>query len=133
MRAFELYQLQKLEASKMESTIVILVFYFAIAVVVGCLSHFTFRCMLFEFESKFGTLHKRTLEKQAKKKKTKKDAAALFGTGMAVMRFRRSVTKGPDQTDGQNMELRGGPTSSSVPATPRAHALHACGSAHCDF
>merc|ERR1712032_1776606 len=54
-------EVQKLEASKMEATIAILVFYFVIAVMAASLSHVSFRYMLFEFEGKFGTLRKRTL------------------------------------------------------------------------
>ena len=84
-------EVQKLEASKMESTIAILVFYFAIAVLAGSLSHFSFRYMLFEFEGKFGTLRMRTVEKQQKKDKIQKQFTSTFGPVKAVNRWRNSA------------------------------------------
>ena len=116
-------KVQKLEASKMESTVAILVFYLVIAVVAGCLSHFTFRWMLFEFEGKFGTLHKRTLERREKKKKLRKDSAATIGAAKAVIRFRKGKSgSATDERDAStDIELNG---VRSKPATPRAHALH---------
>merc|ERR550517_1694455 len=116
-------KVQKLEASKMESTVAILVFYLVIAVVAGCLSHFTFRWMLFEFEGKFGTLHKRTLERREKKKKLRKDSAATIGAAKAVIRFRKGKSgNATDERDAStDIELNG---VRSKPATPRAHALH---------
>merc|ERR1719500_60345 len=112
-------EVQKLEASKMESTIAILVFYFAIAVLAGSLSHFSFRYMLFEFEGKFGTLRMRTVEKQQKKDKLQKQFTSTFGPVKAVNRWRNSASRSstPDQLDGPGIELR----PRSVPSTPRAH------------
>merc|ERR1712032_780987 len=131
-------EVQKLEASKMEATIAILVFYFVIAVMAASLSHVSFRYMLFEFEGKFGTLRKRTLEKQKKKNKTNKQLTSTFAPVNAVIRWRniasRSATS-PDQPDTAGIELGSTPTPRSLPATPRAHALHesrTTGRAGCD-
>ena len=119
-------EVQKLEESKMDATIAILVFYFVIAVLAAGLSHITFRYMLFEFEGKFGTLRTRTLEKQRRKDKTQKQLMGAMGPVKAVIRFRNGASRSatPDQPDSGGIELRSTQGSSSKPSTPRAHALH---------
>jgi len=117
-------EVQKLEASKMEATIAILVFYFVIAVMAAGLSHVTFRYMLFEFEGKFGTLRRRTLERQKKKNKIHTQITSTFGPVKAVTRWRNIASKSAtsDQPDSAGIELKS--ASRSIPSTPRAHALH---------
>ena len=120
-------EVQKLEASKMEATIAILVFYFVIAVMAASLSHVTFRYMLFEFEGKFGTLRKRTLEKQKKRNKTNNQLTSTFAPVNAVIRWRNGASRSatsPDQPDTAGIELGSTGTPRSLPSTPRAHALH---------